>query len=68
VRASALDGNFRKLTLLESNDFPKTYTVQYTAEGTRITGLKYIPDPPTTGTYVLGAIDGVIQWLATEDC
>ena len=24
--------------------------------------------PPASGTYVLGSIDGVIQWIATEDC
>jgi len=23
---------------------------------------------PTSGTYVLGAIDGVIQWIETEAC
>jgi hypothetical protein len=23
---------------------------------------------PASGTYVLGSIDGVIQWIATEDC
>ncbi len=24
--------------------------------------------PPTTGTYVLGAVNGSLQWLATEEC
>lgn len=33
----------------------------------------YIPSPiptpiPATGTHVLGVIDGVIQWIATEAC
>jgi hypothetical protein len=23
---------------------------------------------PASGTYVLGSIDGVIQWIETEDC
>jgi hypothetical protein len=27
-----------------------------------------IPPPPESGTHVLGAIDGVVQWIATEDC
>jgi hypothetical protein len=27
-----------------------------------------IPTPPATGTYVLGAITGVIQWISTEEC
>jgi hypothetical protein len=24
--------------------------------------------PPASGTYVLGSVDGEIQWLETEDC
>jgi hypothetical protein len=27
-----------------------------------------VPDPPATGTYVLGAIDSVVQWMATDLC
>ena len=28
-----------------------------------------LPDPPSgSGTYVLGCVDGVIQWLETEGC
>ena len=27
-----------------------------------------IPDPPTTGTWFLGAIDGVIQWIDSTNC
>lgn len=27
-----------------------------------------IPAPPTSGTHVLGAISGTIQWIATEEC
>ena len=27
-----------------------------------------IPTPPTSGTHVLGAISGTIQWIATEEC
>jgi hypothetical protein len=26
------------------------------------------PTPPSTGTYVLGSIDGVVQWIETEEC
>lgn len=25
-------------------------------------------NPPADGTYVLGAVNGQIQWLATQDC
>lgn len=27
-----------------------------------------LPDPPSSGTFVLGSINGTIQWLATEAC
>ena len=27
-----------------------------------------LPLPPTTGTHVLGVIDGVLTWIATEEC
>jgi hypothetical protein len=27
-----------------------------------------IPTLPTTGTHVLGAVNGTLQWIATEEC
>jgi hypothetical protein len=27
-----------------------------------------IPAVPGSGTHVLGAVDGVLQWIATEEC
>ena len=36
-------------------------------QGHRQRKLK-IPSPPSSGTYVLGAIGGQMQWIATEDC
>jgi len=27
-----------------------------------------IPDVPGSGTHVLGAVDGVLAWIATEEC
>ena len=27
-----------------------------------------IPAVPSSGTHVLGAVDGTIQWIATEEC
>jgi hypothetical protein len=27
-----------------------------------------IPAVPSGGTYVLGVVDGTIQWIATEEC
>jgi len=31
-------------------------------------GFNLVPDPPASGTYVLGSVNGTIQWLATEAC
>lgn len=27
-----------------------------------------LPDPPDTGTWILGSIDGTLTWLPTQDC
>ena len=27
-----------------------------------------LPAAPTTGTHVLGAVNGTLQWIATEEC
>jgi hypothetical protein len=32
------------------------------------TGDAALPTAPGSGTYVLGAVGGVLQWLQTEDC
>jgi hypothetical protein len=37
----------------------------YIWNGSRIT---VIAAPPSTGTHVLGAIGGTIQWIETEEC
>jgi hypothetical protein len=59
----------RKLKIPEvpSGDDP----VQLTAEGGSLSwsaAASGIPTPPTSGTYVLGAVDGAMQWIATEEC
>jgi hypothetical protein len=30
--------------------------------------ISILLDPPTDGTYILGAVDGEAQWIATEEC
>ncbi len=42
----------------------------YTRDGQTITGpsVDTWAEAPASGTYVLGAINGTIQWLATESC
>lgn len=37
----------------------------YIWDGSRITAISA---PPTSGTHVLGAVGGTIQWIATEEC
>jgi hypothetical protein len=27
-----------------------------------------LPASPGSGTYVLGSVDGVLSWIATEEC
>jgi hypothetical protein len=50
IRASDLDGNFQKVTLIESEDTdPVPYEVEYTDEGTRLKNLKTLPDGSTEG-------------------
>jgi hypothetical protein len=66
IRARDLDGNFAKCTLLPDENNPALYEIEYSEDGTRITRI--LPRPPDSGTFVLGAVNGRIQWLATEDC
>ena len=65
IRAKDLDNNNKKLTVLQGEGSPPSYTVKYTPDGII---LNVLPTPPASGTHVLGAVNGVVQWLATEDC
>jgi hypothetical protein len=56
-----------KIPALPGGDDP----VQLTAEGGSLSwsaATSGIPTPPTSGTYVLGAVDGTMQWIETEAC
>lgn len=37
----------------------------YIWNGSKITAISA---PPTSGTHVLGAVGGALQWIATEEC
>jgi hypothetical protein len=64
----------RKLAIppVPSGDDP----VQLTAEGGSLswqapavpTGGMEIPEPPSSGFFVLASIGGVVQWVETEEC
>ena len=62
VSASKLDRNFArcmpaKIGLLSA------LSPNYTKDGWYLDFA-----PPANGTYVLGSVNGVVQWIATEDC
>lgn len=41
---------------------------QTTGQGGHKARKLKIPAAPATGTHVLGAVDGTLQWIATEEC
>ena len=41
---------------------------QLTAKGGELSWESGIPEPPTSGTHVLGSVDGALQWISTEEC
>jgi hypothetical protein len=84
IRASDLDKNFVFATLDMESSLIESITGTgghpqrrlkidagtkanqiYIWNGSKITVLNA---PPLTGTHVLGAVDGVLQWIATEEC
>jgi hypothetical protein len=42
--------------------------LQLTATGGALSWAPGIPTPPSSGTHVLGAVDGALTWIATEEC
>jgi len=66
ISAKDLDGNFLKVQVIDDPAATsKVYSVEYTDQGTV---LKVLPTINASGTYVLGTVDGVLQWIATQDC
>jgi hypothetical protein len=47
VRAKDLDDNFKKVTLLESNEDPPAYNIEYTKHGVLLTGISGLPEGAT---------------------
>lgn len=41
---------------------------QTTVQGGHPARKLKIPAVPASGTHVLGAVDGTLQWIATEEC
>ena len=64
IKAADLDKNFVYATLEVD---PTLIQEKAGQEGFTKRRLK-IPAVPSGGTYVLGAISGSVQWIATEEC
>ncbi len=69
LRGADLDKNFVFATELFSDDFVVTTTTGLGGHQQRKVTLKLpFPEPPTTGTHVLGVVEGALAWIATEEC
>ena len=84
IKADDLDKNFFAATLIIDNKLveqtnsgnnhaqPRLRISGGTQDGQLAywNGSDYVAfsSPPSSGTYVLGAIGGTIQWIATEEC
>lgn len=67
IRARDLDGNFRKVTVIDSEAIPPDYRVKPTKDGIILTDI--LPQRPTGNTlHVLAVQGGVLRWVATQDC
>lgn len=64
LRASDLDKNFVFATL---DADPSLIETKSGAGGHTQRRLK-IPAAPTSGTHVLGSVNGALKWIATEEC
>jgi hypothetical protein len=75
ISAGKLDHNFQACSPIPQDGDPDIkvtqsadgWTVELKKSLDELTDAR-IPEPPTSGTYVLGSINGAIQWIATENC
>lgn len=63
ISASDLDENFAYAALDAGEGW-----IEQNSAGVHSGRKLKLPDIPSTGTYVLGCIDGTVQWIATEAC
>ena len=79
IPARDLDANFAKLRPLASDGNNRQYAIDETPDGWFLrlfpeasnnvsATVSILAEPPASGTYVLGSVNGVVQWLATEAC
>lgn len=70
LKGSDLDKNFTFATEdFDTADFTVTSALGAGGHQNRKVALSIrIPELPTSGTHVLGAVDGTLTWIATEEC
>lgn len=64
LRGVDLDKNFVFATL----EVHESLVTKTTGAGGHMARKLKIPAVPSGGTHVLGSVDGVVQWIATEEC
>jgi hypothetical protein len=64
IKSADLMRNFVFATL----DVDESLTEQTTGQGGHPARRLKIPAVPASGTHVLGAVDGALTWIATEEC
>ena len=64
LSARDLDKNFVWATL----EIDASFVEQTTGQGGHPQRKLKLPPAPTTGTHVLGAVNGALSWIATEEC
>jgi hypothetical protein len=64
IRAEDLDKNF----VFSALDADPSLVDQVTGSNGHQGRKLKIPAVPTLGTYVLGSVDGVLEWISTEEC
>jgi len=64
IKASDLDKDF----VFAALDADNSLIEQITGQGGHLARKLKIPAVPSNGTYVLGAINGLLTWLSTEEC
>jgi len=67
LSAEDLMNNFIFAALDVETEQTGAITLQITTKN-GVRKISILLDPPTDGTYVLGAVDGEVQWIATEGC
>lgn len=70
LKGSDLDKNFTFATEdFDATDFKVTNGLGAEGHQSRKVALSIrIPEPPASGTHILGAVDGALAWIATEEC